>query len=172
MLQLFYLDVAKVDRGMLQMFQMHVASVCSKYFICFQTYVVIVFYQYCRVPKTRGTHNQRLKKTKLTGLAETANETPRQCSDSYEARSTGRLDHVPTRTRLARRNASTTEKSPTRMTQGRAGRPTSFTNSGTKVRAFNTNCQPLPTLMAAAVTSMEAVPVSNLTFYCPSRDGR
>jgi hypothetical protein len=46
MLQLFYLDVAKVDRGMLQMFQMHVASVCSKYFICFQMYVVIVFYQY------------------------------------------------------------------------------------------------------------------------------
>jgi hypothetical protein len=91
----------------------------------------------CRVPKTRGTHNQRLRKTKPTGLAETANETPQPCSDSYEAPSTGRLDHVPTRTRLARQDASTTEKSPTRTTQCRAGRPTSFTNSETKVRAFN-----------------------------------
>jgi hypothetical protein len=50
---------------------------------------------------------------------------------------TERLDHVPTRTRLARRDASTTEKSPTRMTLGRASRPTSLTNSETKVRAFN-----------------------------------
>jgi hypothetical protein len=49
----------------------------------------------------------------------------------------GRLDHVLTRTRLARQDASTTKKSLTRMTQGRAGRPTSFTNSETKVRAFN-----------------------------------
>jgi hypothetical protein len=52
-------------------------------------------------------------------------------------RRTGRLDHVPTRTRLARRNTSTTEKSPTRMTLGRAGRPTALTNSKTKVRVFN-----------------------------------
>jgi hypothetical protein len=29
---------------MLLVFQIHVASVCSKYFICFQTYVAIVFY--------------------------------------------------------------------------------------------------------------------------------
>jgi hypothetical protein len=29
---------------MSQVFQMHVASICSKYFICFQTYVAIVFY--------------------------------------------------------------------------------------------------------------------------------
>jgi hypothetical protein len=46
MLQLFLMDVAKVDRGilhMLQVFQKHVA-ICSKYFICFQTYVTIVFY--------------------------------------------------------------------------------------------------------------------------------
>jgi hypothetical protein len=50
---------------------------------------------------------------------------------------TERLDHVPTRTRLARRDASTTEKSLTRMTLGRAGRPTSLTNSETKVKAFN-----------------------------------
>jgi hypothetical protein len=42
MLQLFHLDVANVDRGMLhmlhtmlQVFQRHVASVCSKSFICF-----------------------------------------------------------------------------------------------------------------------------------------
>jgi hypothetical protein len=126
----------------------------------------------CRIPKTRGIHDQRLRKTKPTGLAETANETPRSRSDSYEPRSTGRLDHVPTRTRLARQDASTAEKSPTRTTQGRASRPTSFTNSRTKVRAFNANCQPLPTLMATTTTSMRAVSVSNLTFYCSSRDGR
>jgi hypothetical protein len=84
----------------------------------------------------------------------------------------GRLDHVPTRMRLARQDASTTEKSPTRTTQGRAGRPTSFTDSETKVRAFNANCQPLPILMATATTGMGAVPVSNLTFYRLSRDGR
>jgi hypothetical protein len=98
-----------------------------------------------------GTKNKRypqsmIKKNKTTpkplptktGRAETANETPRPRSDSYEARSTGRLDHVPTRTRLARQDASTTEKSPTRMTRGRATRPTLFTNSEIKVRAFNT----------------------------------
>jgi hypothetical protein len=72
-----------------------------------------------------------------TGRAETANETPRPRSDSYEARSMGRLDHIPTCTRLVRQDASTTEKSPTRTTLGRASRPTSFTNSETKVRAFN-----------------------------------
>jgi hypothetical protein len=47
MLQLFHLDVAKVDRGMLhmlQVFQMNDAIVCSKCFICFQTYVAIIFY--------------------------------------------------------------------------------------------------------------------------------
>jgi hypothetical protein len=47
MLQLFFMDVAKVDQGMLyilQVFQKHVASVCSKCFICFQTYVAIIFY--------------------------------------------------------------------------------------------------------------------------------
>jgi hypothetical protein len=95
--------------------------------------------------KTRGTHNQRSRKNKTTPKAlptktrraKTTNETPRPRSDSHEARSTGRLDYIPTRTRLARQNASTTEKSPTRTTLGQAGRPTSFTNSGTKVRAFN-----------------------------------
>jgi hypothetical protein len=72
-----------------------------------------------------------------TGRAKTTNETSRPCSDSHETRSTGRLDHVPTRTRLAQQNTSTTEKSPTRTTLGRAGRSTSLTNSETKVRAFN-----------------------------------
>jgi hypothetical protein len=49
MLQLFYFDVIEVDRRMLhmlhmlQVFQVHVASVCSKYFICFQTYLAIIF---------------------------------------------------------------------------------------------------------------------------------
>jgi hypothetical protein len=102
------------------------------------------------------------------GQAETVNEIPRLRSDSHEARSTGRLDHILTRTRLSRQDASTTEKSLTRTTLDRVGRPTSLTNSETKVRAFNANCQPLPTLMATATTGMEAVPVSNLTFYCPS----
>jgi hypothetical protein len=44
MLQLFHLDVAKVDQGMLymlQVFRRHVARVCSNYFIYFQTYVAI-----------------------------------------------------------------------------------------------------------------------------------
>jgi hypothetical protein len=65
----------------------------------------------CRVPKTTGTHNQRLKKTKRypqTRRAKTADETPRLRSDSYEARSTERLDYVPTRTRHARQDVSTT----------------------------------------------------------------
>jgi hypothetical protein len=86
--------------------------------------------------------------------------------DSYEACSTGRLDYVSTRTRHARRDISTTfrlvrvtsdgtsrsrsdsyearsirhptiGKSPTRTTPGWATRPTLFTNSETKVRAFN-----------------------------------
>jgi hypothetical protein len=123
--------------------------------------------------KTNGTSrdSERNASTMIRLVRGSLDGTPRPRSDSYEARSTGRLDHVLTHTRLARRDALITEKSPTRTTQGQAGRPTSFTNSGTKVRAFNANCQPLPTLMATAVTSMEAVPVSNLTFYCPSRDG-
>jgi hypothetical protein len=50
---------------------------------------------------------------------------------------TERLDHVSIRTRLARWDASTTEKSPTRTTLGRADRSTSLTNSQTKVKAFN-----------------------------------
>jgi hypothetical protein len=48
-----------------------------------------------------------------------------------------RLDYILTRTRLARWDASTTGKSPTRTTLGRAGRPASLTNSQTKVKAFN-----------------------------------
>jgi hypothetical protein len=49
----------------------------------------------------------------------------------------GHLDCVPTRTRLARQGISTIGKFLTRMTPGQAARPTSFTNSETKVRAFN-----------------------------------
>jgi hypothetical protein len=130
--------------------------------------------------ENKGYPQSTSKKNKTTpkplpakaGQAETVNKMPRPRSDSYEARSTGRLDHVLTRTRLARRDTSATEKSLTRTTQGQAGRPTSFTNSKTKVRAFNANHQPLPTLMAIATTGMGAVPVSNLTFYRPSQDGR
>jgi hypothetical protein len=50
---------------------------------------------------------------------------------------TERLGHVLTRTRLARRDASTTGKSPTRTTLDRAGRPASPTDFQTKVKAFN-----------------------------------
>jgi hypothetical protein len=102
----------------------------------------------CRVPKQgvptindqeKQTSEKTTPKTQPTetGRAKTTNETPRPRSDSHETRSIGRLDHVPTRTRLAWRNTSTTEKSPTRTTLGRADRPTSLTNSETKVRAFN-----------------------------------
>jgi hypothetical protein len=80
----------------------------------------------CRVPTSRGTHNQRLRKIKPLSTNETSQNskrdtsttfrlvrgtldgTPRLRSDSYEAHSTGRLDYVPTRTRHARRDASTT----------------------------------------------------------------
>jgi hypothetical protein len=48
-----------------------------------------------------------------------------------------RLDYISTRTRLARSDASTTGKSPTRTTLGQAGQPASLTNSQTKVKAFN-----------------------------------
>jgi hypothetical protein len=71
----------------------------------------------CRVPKTRGTHNQRLRKTKRcpqTRRAKIADETSRLRSDSYEARSTERLDYVPTHTRLARRNVPTRTRHPRR----------------------------------------------------------
>jgi hypothetical protein len=96
--------------------------------------------------KNKGYPQSTIKKNKTTpkplptkmGRAKTANGTPRPRSDSYEARSTGRLDHVPTRTRLARQDALTTEKSPTHTTRGQATRSTLFTNSETKVRAFNT----------------------------------
>jgi hypothetical protein len=97
-------------------------------------------YTNCRVPKTRGTHNQQLRKTKRypqTRRAKVADETPQLRSDSYEAPSTGRLDCVLTHMRLARQGISTIRKSLTCMTPGQAARPTSFTNSETKVRAFN-----------------------------------
>jgi hypothetical protein len=52
-LQLFHMDVAKVDRdvafvancfrGMLQLFQRHVASVCLKCFICFRRMLQALF---------------------------------------------------------------------------------------------------------------------------------
>jgi hypothetical protein len=47
---------------------------------------------------------------------------PRLCSNSYEARSTGRLDY---------------RESLTRTTPGRTARPTLFTNFETRVRTFN-----------------------------------
>jgi hypothetical protein len=60
---------------------------------------------------------------------------PRRYNESKPR--TKRLDHVPTRTRLARRDASATGKSPTRTTLGRAGRPASPTDFQIKVKAFN-----------------------------------
>jgi hypothetical protein len=47
MLQLFHLDVAKVDQEMLQVFQKHVTSVCLKCFISFQTYIAYVSHICC-----------------------------------------------------------------------------------------------------------------------------
>jgi hypothetical protein len=66
--------------------------------------------------QNKGYPQSTIKKNKTTpkalptkmGRAKTTNKTPRPRSDSHEARSTGRLDHVLTRTRLARRDASTT----------------------------------------------------------------
>jgi hypothetical protein len=49
----------------------------------------------------------------------------------------GRLDRVPTRTRLVRQGISTIGKSSTRMTPGQTTRPILFTYSEAKVRAFN-----------------------------------
>jgi hypothetical protein len=122
----------------------------------FKQMPVLLFWgSMCRVPTIRGTHNQRLRKTKplpINGTSQNSGRdastmfrlvrgsldgTPRLRSDSYEAPSTGRLDCVPTRTRLARQGISAIGKSPTRTTPGRAARPTLFTNSETKVRAFN-----------------------------------
>jgi hypothetical protein len=87
-----------------------------------------------------------IKKNKtLPANAKIVMNTPRLCSDSYEARLTGRLDYVPTRTRLARQGISTIGKFLTRTTQGRTTRPILFTYSETKVRAFNaTTCYFLP----------------------------
>jgi hypothetical protein len=101
--------------------------------------ILCVGYQNKGYPQSTIKKNKTTSKAlpTKTGRAETTNETPRPRSDSHEARSMGRLDHVPTRTRLAQQDASTTEKSPTRTTLRRAGRSTSLTNSETKVRAFN-----------------------------------
>jgi hypothetical protein len=100
---------------------------------------VVVGYQKQGVPTINDKKNKTTPKPLPTKMrqAKIANETPRPRSDSYEARSTGCLDHVLTRMRLARQDASTTEKSLTPTTLGRASRPTLFTNSETKVRAFN-----------------------------------
>jgi hypothetical protein len=79
--------------------------------------------------QNKGYPQSTIKKNKTTpkalptktGRAETTNETPRSRFDLYEARLMGRLDHAPTRTRLARQDASTTEKFLTRTSLGRAG---------------------------------------------------
>jgi hypothetical protein len=86
------------------------------------------------------------------GRAKIANETPRLRSDSYEARSTGRLDYVLTRTRHARPDASTTFRLVRGMLDGTPRLPGNLRlarprvglldppyspNSEIKVRAFN-----------------------------------
>jgi hypothetical protein len=81
------------------------------------------------------------------------NEAPRLCSDSHEAR-------------------SATGKSPTRTTPGWYARPTLFTYSEIKSQSIQCNYLLPPTDMATAVTDVGATPVSVLTFYRPSRDGR
>jgi hypothetical protein len=97
-----------------------------------------------------------------------------------------RLDHVSTRTRLARRDASTTfrlvrgslDKTPRlpinlRLARPRV-RPVDPPHSQTlrqKSEHLIQTVNHFPTLMTTATTCMGAVPVSNLTFYRPSRDG-
>jgi hypothetical protein len=51
MLQVFYMDVAKVDRNVLYvaMVVQYVASVCSKYFICFSNACCKCFYMFLQV---------------------------------------------------------------------------------------------------------------------------
>jgi hypothetical protein len=107
----------------------------------------------------------RLVRGSLDGMS-------RLCSDSYEAPSTGRLDRVLTCTRRARQGISTIGKSPTRTTPGRTARPTLFTKLWNKSQSIQCNHLLHPTITATSVTDMEAVPVSNLTFCYPSRDGR
>jgi hypothetical protein len=86
---------------------------------------------------TRTRHPRRDALTAFRLARGSLDRTPRLRSDSYEAPSMGRLDRVPTHTRLARQGISTIGKSLTRTTPGRTARPTLFTYSETKVRAFN-----------------------------------
>jgi hypothetical protein len=86
---------------------------------------------------TRTRHARQDTSTTFRLVRGMLGRTPRLRSDSYEAPSTGRLDRVLTRTRLARQSISTIGKSLTHMTPSWTARPTLFTNSETKVRAFN-----------------------------------
>jgi hypothetical protein len=86
---------------------------------------------------TRTRHPRWDASTMSWLIRGTLDRTPRLCSDSYEAPSTRCLNHVPTRTRLVRQGILTIGKSPTRTTSGQTTRPTLFTYSETKVRAFN-----------------------------------
>jgi hypothetical protein len=90
-------------------------------------------YLKCRVPK-QGYPHSTIKKDKP--LRKPRQRLRPQRQNEPKSR-TERLDHVSTRTRLARRTASITGKSPTHTTLGRAGRPASLTNPQTKVKAFN-----------------------------------
>jgi hypothetical protein len=94
----------------------------------------------------------------------------------------GRLDRVPTRTRLARQGILTIGKSPTRTTPGQTARPTLFTNSKTKVRAFNATTyyflpswlQQLPMLkqyrcQILLFTAHPEMGGENLSLYAPYR---
>jgi hypothetical protein len=76
---------------------------------------------------------------------------PRLCFDSHEARSIGSLDPG---------------KSPTRTIRGRVGRPLLIHLLTDK--AFNANHFHQ---RGYSATGVGAAPVSNPTFYCPSRDG-
>jgi hypothetical protein len=64
---------------------------------------MLVGYQKLGVPTINDQEKQN--RYPQTGRAKIANETPRLHSDSYEARSTGRLDRILTHTRLARQDA-------------------------------------------------------------------
>jgi hypothetical protein len=86
-------------------------------------------------------------------------------------RSTGRLDRVPTRTRLARRAPRPPEN--LRLVRPWV-KPVDPPHSPTLRQKSKHLMQPPTTSYPHGYsdTNMEAVPVSNLTFYCPSRNGR
>jgi hypothetical protein len=87
-------------------------------------------------------------------------DTPIQATRTYRR---GTLDRIPTRTRLARREASTPEI--LRLARPRVDPP----NPPTHRQSIQ--CNHFHQRGHSAI-GVGAASTSNLTFYCPSRDGR